>query len=120
MIVLGETKIEYEYMGAFSGETGWCHPTVCLTTHELILVTEGDVFLFEGESEYHLQRGDYILLSPSITHGGYRESDAKVAFTWLHFRAERFDALGIPKTGVLKDGYRAEYRLRELLHLAQG
>ena len=120
MITLGTTTVDYDYMGAFTGEAGWRHPTVTLTTYELILVTEGEVFLFEGETEYTLRRGDYILLSPGIPHGGTRESTQRVAFTWLHFRAENFEALAIPKTGTPGDAYRAEYRLRELGHLAQG
>ena len=72
MITLDTTMVDYDYMGAFTGEAGWRHPTVTLTTYELILVTEGEVFLFEGETEYTLRRGAYILLSPGIPHGGTR------------------------------------------------
>ena len=119
MITIGETKIAYDYMGVFSGEESWIHPRVKLDTYELIFVSEGIVYIEEEDDRYALSRGDYIILARDAHHGGYRESGCKTVFTWLHFYAEQFEALAIPKTGHAMDARRAEFRLRELGHLAQ-
>jgi len=119
MIQTENTRLSYDYMGVFTGDEGWVHPRVCIDTHELIFVSEGTVYIEEDGVHYTLRRGDYILLSPALSHGGFAASECKTVFTWLHLQAEGFSALGIPKTGHTADVHRAEYRLREIGHLAK-
>ena len=120
MLTLNDTVIRYEYMGVFTGKEDWVHPAVTTETYELILVHEGKVYLEEGEVRYALSRGDYLLLAPHVPHRGYAPSGERTSFTWLHFYAENFEALAIPKQGRAADLRRTEYRLKELGHMAQG
>lgn len=120
MIATANAKITYDYMGIFTGDANWVHPKTRTATYELIFVHEGRVFIEEADRRYALSRGDYLLLSPSVLHGGYRESGERTVFTWIHFFGENFEMLEIPPLGRCADISRAEYRLRELGHLAKG
>lgn len=119
MIAIDGTQITYEHMGLFTGDPLWRHPVIATATYELVFVHEGTVFLEEAGEKYALSRGEYLVLSPSLTHGGYRESGERVSFTWLHFFADGLEKLGIPKHGSCADPRTAEYRLRELGHMAE-
>ncbi len=84
-------------MGLFDIEEEWIHPTVTVATHELILVIEGTVNIREGETEYSLKKGDMLLLSPDIEHGGTAVSTTRTAFYWLHFSTSDISSFGINK-----------------------
>lgn len=46
-------------------------------------IVEGDMYLEEDGCQYHLRKGDYILLDPSRTHRGYKT--APVHYYYIHF-----------------------------------
>ncbi len=119
MIAVKDTQIKFEHMGVFTGGAEWVHPSIATVTYELLFVHEGRVLIEEAGVRYTLLRGDYLLLSPHILHRGFAPSGERTVFTWLHFLAEGFEDLGIPKDGRCADVLRAEYRLRELGHFAK-
>ena len=53
--------------------------------HEYIFyyILEGEMYLREGEEEYHLVENDCILLDPTRKHVGYRTSVCN--FLYVHF-----------------------------------
>ncbi|MBE6589644.1 MAG: AraC family transcriptional regulator [Ruminococcaceae bacterium] len=118
MIALGKNKtLEFVKIGLFDTDATWIHPTVTVSTYELICVVAGSVHLFEGDETYTLEAGDSILLFPGVEHGGLSESHGRTAFYWLHFHAEDMSAWGIGKQPRLPAN--AEKTFREIMHSAQ-
>ena len=107
----------YESVGEFRSAGVWVHPTRAIKSYELILVKEGTVYIKEGETEYVLNSGDMILLSPDIIHGGYRESEMKTSFYWFHFQTD----LALPfKTASSEENYDIRHFLKKLLNITNG
>ncbi len=116
MIVLNKTKkLDFVTIGLFDTDAEWIHPTVTIDTYELIYVTAGTVKIFEGETRYSLSRGDAILLSPHVVHGGFEGSRGRTSFYWLHFYTDDVAAWEIAKRQKLPDT--AEREMREIMHL---
>lgn len=118
MILLdGKLSFCYEYMGLFHTDSCWIHPTVTIDTYELIYVTQGEVCLKEGATAFVLHPGDAVILSPGTEHGGTQSSNGITEFYWIHFRADPFDALHLPKR-FRPDSAGMKRELKMLLHLS--
>lgn len=117
MITVDNTNIEFSGMGLFDTKATWRHPVACVSTYEIIYVIEGQVHISEGESEFHLEKGDMLILEPNITHRGCRESEGRTAFYWLHYTISNAKALPLPK---LSRPSAADIipALKELIHLS--
>ena len=72
MINLDSNKIIYDYMGLFTTDDNWIHPTSTESTYEIIYVTNGNVYIKEDDICYDLAKGDLIILKPGISHYGYK------------------------------------------------
>ncbi|MBQ8344763.1 MAG: helix-turn-helix transcriptional regulator [Clostridia bacterium] len=114
MIAFQNHSLSYSYMGLFDRTGTWIHPTVTCDTYEIIFVTEGEVPLFEEENVFHLKKGDLLLLSPFMEHGGSQPVEGRTSFYWLHFQIDSLDGLSIPKQ-CTPDAIRTERRLKELM-----
>ena len=84
MNILLNQKISFSYAGLFQTDGEWIHPRKTEKTYEMILVTEGEVIMREGEREIYGKKGDLFLLSPDVEHWG-SEVTRGVAFYWVHF-----------------------------------
>lgn len=78
----------------------WKHMTRVLMDYELFVQTRGHLYIADGEEEYDLQEGDFLLMSPRTRQFGYRGSDC--SFYWLHFTVEENGA-----GSCLMDSYEA-------------
>ena len=117
MIALNETKkLDFVTIGLFDTDREWIHPTVTVETHELIYVTAGEVKIYEGQARHTLRKGDAILLSPGIEHGGFEKSFGRTSFYWLHFYTDDISAWASAKCPSLPPT--AERDLREIMHFA--
>lgn len=61
----------------------WTHFPRITNEYIFFLVIEGDLYLDEDSSRYHLKAGDYLLLEPNKRHVGYK--GAKVKYFYFHF-----------------------------------
>ncbi len=61
----------------------YVHFERCADEYILYYIMYGKMYLREGEQEYVLQKNDFILLDPSRTHKGVRESECE--FFYIHF-----------------------------------
>lgn len=103
------TNARFSYIGLFTSQEEWIHPSACESTYEIIYVTGGEVWLQEGTQEYGLQKGDLILLKPGVVHYGSRTT-VNTSFYWLHFWLDRaYD------TTVIK-GFHSSSLFKELMH----
>ena len=81
-----EICFSYESSGNFVTDDEWIHPIRKIDSFELILMLEGEAFIFEGKNEYRISKNDMLILSPNTEHGGYKPSFGDTSFFWLHFK----------------------------------
>ena len=118
MITINGVQLCYSNMGRFDSQIEWIHPTVTIKTYEIIYVVEGEVHIREGAECFDLEKGEMLLLSPDVEHGGTEHSHGKTSFYWLHFSCSDLAAIGFPKR--CKPNESATVRtLVELMHLQQ-
>ncbi len=110
--------LSFVNMGLFSTDSPWIHPTVTVSTFELIYVLEGDVRIFEGDRRYKAKKGDLLLLEAGTEHGGFgAPTTERTVFYWLHFHTPDINAWNISGVRAIPDG--AEKFFREMMHDAE-
>ncbi|MBQ9151121.1 MAG: helix-turn-helix transcriptional regulator [Clostridia bacterium] len=114
MSTLRNPNLQYVHAGLFRSERPWIHPDRTETTFEIIAVTDGEVFLREGDRDLHATKGQLILLEPGIRHVGSRET-VGTEFYWAHFRTA--DG-ALPFARRFFDRFENVYLFKELLHWA--
>jgi len=118
MLQIDDIKIEFSNMGYFNGSIGWLHSKRTINTYELIFVTDGEVYLQEGERKFILRRGDMLRLNPNVMHLGYKKSlSAPPAFFWAHLFGEGIERLS-QQCFKTSDFNKAVLFFKELNHLA--
>ena len=105
-------NIEFDYAGLFSTQGKWIHPKRIEKTYEIIYVTQGEVFMREGDREIHASRGQLMLLSPNVCHFGTRHT-TDVAFYWVHFTIHGGE---LPFAQRFFESFDNSYLFKELLH----
>lgn len=75
---------EYKWCGKFTPPSDeWIHLTRQLVDYELMVVTEGTLYIGDLEQEYAVQKGEYLLMPPTpYQHGTHAGS---CEFYWMHF-----------------------------------
>lgn len=76
--------IEYHMSGKFIAESeNWTHYTRDLTDYELMLVTEGTLYIAGEKEKFTVNKGEYLLMNPVKFQHGFKPS--RCSFYWLHF-----------------------------------
>lgn len=79
-----EKTFTYRWCGKFkSPSPDWMHLTRRLTDFELIVVTEGILYIASENTNYEITKGQYLLMNLTDNQHGYKSSDC--SFYWLHF-----------------------------------
>ncbi len=130
MILSFDTSLEFTYhwCGKFtSPNADWIHMTRNRDDYELMVVTEGTLFIGDHENEYTVQKGEYLLMPPTPYQHGAKSG--RCDFYWLHFgyhnesqdhiTASDFfenvpDFLQIPVTGPLSSPERMIILMKQL------
>lgn len=75
---------QHNFSGAFRAPSPeWMHMTRQLFDFELFVVTEGTLYIADRDTEYTVQKGEYLLMAPNQRQHGFRSGSC--AFYWLHF-----------------------------------
>lgn len=78
------TPFQYNFAGKFTAPNAeWMHLTRQLFDFELFVVTKGTLYISGNDTEYALEKGQYLLMPPLTLQHGYQSSDC--SFYWLHF-----------------------------------
>ena len=102
--------------GIHTAGEGYVHVTRdFVRSSELIIVTEGTLYMMVDTEKYELCRGDILYIPPYTRHGGYRES-LGVSFIWLHFSGADEELFTKGRLPISSD--RATLLAREILHYA--
>lgn len=113
-------KASYQYGGRFTSRSEWIHPERLGSSYELIVVTEGRVWIEEEGVEYDLSPGQTLLLEPNKRHRGVRPTSERVSFYWIHFEDFDFEACEcLQKCMTLTDSYAVTLLCRQLLYYHQ-
>lgn len=86
MILQFDTTKEFTYhwCGKFtSPNNDWIHITRSRMDYELMVVTEGTLYIADHEREYTVTKGEYLLMGPTSFQHGTKSSGC--SFYWLHF-----------------------------------
>lgn len=74
----------YHWCGRFiAPDSSWTHMSRPLTDYELMIVTEGTVYIASGDREFTVNAGDYLLMPPTPLQHGFKSAFS--SFYWLHF-----------------------------------
>lgn len=116
MIHTEHGRFEYVSSGEFVSSGEWIHPERVIDSHELILVTRGEVHIREQDECFVLSNGDCLLLEAGKLHAGVRRSICATSFLWFHFCTE----LPLPfKYAQGCDLYDVKYLFKKLLHMSR-
>ncbi len=86
MFLCFDTSLEFTYhwCGKFtSPNSDWIHLTRNREDYELMVVTDGTLYIADHEREYIVQKGEYLLMAPTPFQHGTRSGDCH--FYWMHF-----------------------------------
>ncbi len=115
--------IEIENGGLFVSNGSGTHPKRVLNSFELIFVCQGTLSMREGETIYHLQQGDILLLHPNMEHEGAAPYTHDVKFYWVHFHLSKFSkssrsdtVIELVKSGQVTDSSKVVALFNLLLH----
>ncbi len=77
-------EFTYHWCGIFtSPNNDWIHITRSREDYELMVVTEGTLYIADHENEYTVKKGEYLLMGPTTYQHGTKSSGC--SFYWLHF-----------------------------------
>lgn len=80
----------YHFTGKFKAPSPqWKHEVFPLNEYELIVMTDGCLYIADDNGRYKVNKGEHLLLTPTAgnTRFGYYPSDC--SFYWLHFRGSQ-------------------------------
>ncbi len=86
MILRFDTSLEfiYHWCGTFTAPNDdWIHITRSRDDYELMLVTDGTLYIADHAQEYTVAKGGYLLMPPTPFQHGTRSGSCR--FYWLHF-----------------------------------
>ncbi|QHW31999.1 AraC family transcriptional regulator [Paenibacillus rhizovicinus] len=81
------TKLDVKWSSELQGNEHIAEPKAN-PNFELLMVTEGPVYLQAGGRRMELQSGECYLLMPWEQHSGYRPISASAGFYWVQFSAD--------------------------------
>lgn len=83
-----QSPVQYVLTGKFQAPSqNWQHLKRTLLDYELIIVTEGHLYLTLQNIQYRIKKGEYILCPPNILQFGNQA--AYTSFYFLHFKIEQ-------------------------------
>lgn len=84
--LLVDKPVHLEMTGKFVAPSAeWIHLSRILQDYELIVMTEGVLYLAGDNEQFVVSKGEFLLLPPLTRQYGYKSSDC--SFYWLHFHA---------------------------------
>ena len=80
--------VKAQNAGLFISRGGAYHPTRIIDSHELILVIQGQLDMWENDQMFQLTEGHTLHLWPGRKHGSTLPMPPDLKFYWIHFEIE--------------------------------
>lgn len=92
--------LSYEWGGKFQAPSEeWVHMSRVLNNYELMVVTEGTLYIADETRRYEVKKGEYVLMAPTPRQYGHHQGGC--SFYWLHFTARwREEAVQASASGI--------------------
>lgn len=82
-----DSPVDLLWFGEFiSPQKDWKHLTRRLFEYEMMIVTEGELWIADDDREYCVKDGEYLIMSPTRVQRGTRV--CRCRFYWMHFRCD--------------------------------
>lgn len=103
-------NIEFTIAGLFVSNGKGRHLTRTMQSHELIFVKSGILHIREGEHEFAVQAGQYLILHGGVEHGGTADYEKELSFFWGHFSCPESELQKGERYGdVMRPDYFTQY-----------
>lgn len=87
-----DRMLSHNLCGKFQSPTNeWMHLTRNLIDFELMVVTEGTLYIADDLHKYTINKSEYLLMPPTPYQHGYKQGGC--SFYWLHFTSSDFDTV---------------------------
>ena len=115
-----KAALAYEWGGKFQAPSAeWSHMSRVLPNYELMVVTEGCLYIADETARYAAHQGEYVLMGPTPRQYGYRPGSC--SFYWLHFTVGQGEpeagnrcGLDVPVHGMLQSPDRVVILMKQL------
>ncbi|NLF76088.1 MAG: AraC family transcriptional regulator [Chloroflexi bacterium] len=97
--ILMGCPVKAQNAGLFISRGGVMHPTRVIESHELILVIQGQLDMWEEDQVFHLEAGQTLHLWPGRRHGSTVPMPPDLKFYWIHFEVRDVDSIDPHGTG---------------------
>ena len=115
-------NVNFKSIGQFTSQGEWIHPESTRLSWEFIYMCEGEGYFSVGNERIDASVGDMVIFPAGIPHGGYKVSQKRVSFIWMHLFAldgASVDFLSeLPLVLRSVDSTQLPLTLRQLLHRA--
>ena len=102
--------ITFTIAGLFVSNGKGRHLTRTMQSHELIFVKSGTLHIREGEQEFAVEAGQYLILHEGVEHGGTADYEKELSFFWGHFSCSGSELEKYRPYGkVLRPDYFSQY-----------
>lgn len=97
-------QVRYKYNGLFeSNSPDWIHMSRDLQEHQLIIVTDGTLHIADSETDYTVNKNEFLIMKPGYQHGS---APSLCSFYWLHFECpmlhiENEPVISLPRQGSI-------------------
>jgi len=109
-------QVQLDSAGKFTSRGEWIHPTITLSTTEIIINTAGHWEIDEGEEHFSLEPGSVLFLKPGIEHGGTAAVSGRVSFYWIHMKNFFFENPELARQFSLREPLHVSLLCQQLLH----
>lgn len=96
-----ETPVTYLRAGQFIGDEGWKHADRIVDSPEIIVMTEGELYLSVGGEEIKANANTFLLIPQGVRYFGTKPSPQGTSFFWCHFLfnslEENYDRAGLKR-----------------------
>ncbi|MGM9552325.1 MAG: helix-turn-helix domain-containing protein [Clostridia bacterium] len=106
----------FDECGKFQFEKNFIHMRRVMRFNELILMRKGTMYLSFEDEKLTVKENDLVFLPANRLHYGWRESEEKVEFYWVHFLTD--EEISIPLIYHLDNSTQAIQLFRQVFHFA--
>jgi len=93
MLLSMNTEIlpKVRFIGYASYSSPWIHFKRIINEYIIYIIKKGEMYIEEGNREYVLKKGDFLILQPNIEHKGYKKSCCD--YYYVHFSHSQIEVV---------------------------
>ncbi len=69
----------------------WIHFARCIDEYLIYIIRDGDMYIKENGTKYHLKKNDFLVLEPNMAHEGYEKATCN--YYYIHFKSTGISAI---------------------------